>query len=283
MRVDPAALVDGTYKLISAKELRPCRLIAVGFPGDPMPKVFHLFETTKTDEDSRKLRMHLRLDGVEQPVDARTFHNWVEGSRNEVLFERVARLQNDLYLAAFSDAKFLTNLPTSRDLARLDLRAHDASSDKVIQALLRVRLPYFQDVSNDQLAKARRNEAAFEEFRAALDKAFSSVKGSSDTELQSRVDEVVRDLLLKPIAQIESRMKSLRRNLFLDGLMLSGTLAATILTQGHTLTTVAALLVANKTLGDYKAEKIVQDRIRESPGFLYWEVTRHARKRHPGG
>ncbi len=226
--------------------------------------------------------MNLNLEGPGQPVDPNTFRNWVEGSRNDVLLERLGTLQRDLYLAALSKSRFITNLPASRDLAGLDLDHADAGNDGVVSALLRVRLPYFREVSNDQLVKARRNEAAFEEFRAALGKAFNSIERGPEVDLQARVDEVVRDMLLAPVARIEARMKSLRRNLFLDALMLSGTLGATILTQGNTLTTAAALLVARQTLSDYKSQKAEQDKIRESPGFLYWEATRHSRKRRRG-
>jgi hypothetical protein len=283
LHVYPVELVEGHHRIQYGAQLSPGRMIAVLFPGDPRQKVFNLFETRVKNGESLKVEMSLDLHGGGEPVDPKTFSNWVQGSRDDVLLERLDTLQRDLYLAAFSRARFLTNLPTSRDLAGLNLKDPNDGTDAVVSALLRVRLPYFDGVSNDQLAKARRNEAAFEEFRTALDKAFRAVEGCSETGLQARADEVVRDVLLAPVARIEARMKALRRNLFLDALMLAGTLGATIITQGNTLTTAAALLVARRTLSDYKSQKSQQDRIRESAGFLYWEATKHSRKQGKDG
>lgn len=283
LHVYPVKLVDGHNKIQYGAQLSPGRMIAVLFPDDPRPKVFNLFQTRVKDEESQEVEMFLDLHDGGEPVDSKTFLNWVQGSRNDVLIERLRTLQRDLYLAAFSGARFLTNLPTSKDLAGLNLQDPNDGSDAVVSALLRLRLPYFDGVSNAQLAKARRNEPAFEEFRTALDKAFRAVEGCLEAELQARADEVVRDVLLAPVARIEARMKSLRRNLFLDALMLAGTLGATILTQGNTLTTAAALLVASKTLSDYKSQKSEQDKIRGSAGFLYWEATKQSRKQGKNG
>lgn len=277
LQVFPVKIVDGKQKILRGETLTPGRMIAVVFPGDPRSNVFNLFEVWAEDEASRKIGMLLEIHSQGQPVDLETFQNWVRGSRDEVLFERVDTLQRDLCLAASVGARFLTNLPASRDLASLDLRGV-SSSEAVVSALLRVKLPYFENVSEEQIVKARKNEAAFTEFRAALDRAFKDVNSHSGPGLQARADEIVRDVLLAPVARINSRMTSLRRNLFLDGLMLAGTLCATILTSGNTLTTAAALLVAQRTLSDYKSQKSEEDRIKESPGFFYWEATRKTRK-----
>ncbi|MGA2401501.1 MAG: hypothetical protein ABSG91_07315 [Syntrophobacteraceae bacterium] len=280
LQVYNVELIDKHYVIQRSAQLSPGRMIAVLFPGDPKPKIFNLFEIRIKDEETRQIDMFLNLQGGGQLVDARTFLNWVEGSRTDFLLERVRTLQRDLYLASLSGARFLTNLPTSKDLAGLNLQVANDGSQSVVSALLQVSLPYFDGVSDANLVKARKNEAAFYDFRTALGKAFKAVESCSAAELQAQADEIVRDVLIAPVARIEARMKSLRRNLFLDALMLAGTLGATILTQGSTLTTAAAMLVMKQTLSEYKSLKSEQDKIKESASFFYWEATKQSRKRH---
>jgi hypothetical protein len=278
--VYPAQVVENRPEICYGNQLTPTRMIGVGFPGDPWPKLFTLFEVKILDEETRTVGLSLNYEGGGQPVDLATFENWVRGSKNDVLLDRIETLQRDLYLAAFTGARFLTNLPTSRDLARLNLGASISGAPQEetgIHTLLQTSLPYFGRVTEKQIVKARANEAAFYEFRLALGTALKEI-GCQGRQLdQAEIDEVVRDVLLGPLSKVETRMKALRRNIFIDAIMLAGTLVATFLSGGNTLTAAAGLLVAKETIADYKAQKAEKDRVKESPGFFYWDVTRKAR------
>ena len=120
--------------------------------------------------------------------------------------------------------------------------------------------------------------AFFEDFRIALDKAIRECKGLEVSELRAKGDEIVRDLLIVPLSKVDKRMKALKRNLILDTLMLTGSLAATFLTGGNTLTAAAALLVTKQTISDYKSQKTQEDQIKEMPSFFYWDITKKHRK-----
>ncbi|MCX5903376.1 MAG: hypothetical protein NTV89_07870 [Proteobacteria bacterium] len=278
--VYPVRVVNDHYEICRGEPLSPIRMIAVGFPDELGLKIFNLFEIDAMDEETRRLGMHLDYKGEGNHVDPETFENWVRGSKNNFLLERLNALQRDLYLAAFAGARFLTNLPTSRDLARLDLGSPIAEAhagEASVYSLLQTSLPYFRQVTERQIVKARANEVAFYEFRVALRKALKEIGCAGRQLNQEEIDVVVRDILLLPLTKVEARMKALRRNVFVDGVMLAGTLAATLLTGGNTLTAAAGLLVAKQTMTDYKAQKADEDKMKESPGFFYWDVTKKAR------
>ncbi|MBN2034825.1 MAG: hypothetical protein JW836_16285 [Deltaproteobacteria bacterium] len=278
--VYPVRVVKDRYEIYLEEPLSPMRTIAVGFPGEQKLKIFNLFEIGEMDEETRSVGVHLDYKGKGNPLDTETFENWVRGSKNSFLLERLNALQCDLYLAALAGARFLTNLPTSRDLARLDLKSQideAPQGETSVYSLLQTSLPYFRKVTERQIVKARENELAFYEFRVALRKALKEIDCAGRQLNQEEIDDVVRDVLLLPLSKVETRMKALRRNVFVDGVMLAGTLAATLLGGGNTLTAAAGLLVAKQTMADYKEQKADEDKIRESPGFFYWDVTKKAR------
>lgn len=284
LMVSPAKFVDGELIVLDSENLSPRNnAIVIQFAGDPAFS-YYLFgdlavPPKASEADEMILIQSFDLEGRQQPIDQRTFRHWVEDSKRKTVMGRMARLEQDLLLAAVARATFITNLPVSRDLAQLDLSpiTGDKEAD-VITALLRLDLPFFENVSLSDIVKARRNEAAFEEFRIALDKAFKEIDALPDSpEFQKAVDEVCRDLLLLPLARIEQQMKVLRRNLFLDAAVLVGSLVSTIITQGNTLVSAAAIYATTKALEMYKKDKAGEDKIRQLPSFFYWEVTRKTR------
>jgi hypothetical protein len=283
LMVSPAKFVDGEPRILESGTLSPQNnMIVVQFADDPSFSYYLFSDITVPPEASEAGEMifiqSFDLEG-RQPVDPRTFRHWVEDSKRKTAIERMARLEQDLLLAAVARATFITNLPVSRDLAQLDLSpiTGDRGVD-VITALLRLDLPFFENVSLSDIVKARRNEAVFEEFGIALDKAFKEIDALPDSpEFQKAVDEVCRDLLLLPLARIEQQMKVLRRNLFLDAAVLVGSLVSTIITQGNTLVSAAAIYATTKALEMYKRDKAEEDKIRQLPSFFYWKVTRKGR------
>lgn len=284
LRAYLADYVDQEPTIVGTQVSAPCRMIAVQFADDPIPKFYHLFSITVpegSDAQDGKFEVYFDITGQE-PVHPSTFQHWLEGSRQKTAIERVECLQHDLLLAAVARARFITNLPVSRDLAQLDITPElSAKSSDVITALLKLDLPYFENVSLAEVVKARQNEAAFEEFRVALDKAFKEIEALPDSpEFQKAVDEVSRDILLRPLARIEQKMKSLQRSLLIDAVIAAGSLISTIITQGNTLIGAAAILAASKALEMYKKDKAQEEEVKELPSFFYWQVTRKAQKRH---
>ncbi|MEO8611590.1 MAG: hypothetical protein ABI690_27070 [Chloroflexota bacterium] len=248
-------------------------MIAIQFKEDPFLKFYQLYETSLLNEHDRKIIQYFDIEG-QRPVDPKTFQNWVEGSRREVLEERMRHLHNDLTVASAARAKFITNLPTSRDLAVLNLDQNPSSNkENVMTALLKLELPFFEKVSPLDIVKARKNEIAFEEFRLAIDKAFAGINALPESpNFQKEVEEIYRELLIVPLLKVEQQMKTLQRNLFISGILVLGSLMGTILTKGNTLVTATSLYAMTEALKMYKEGKSEEAKAKQLPSFFYWQV-----------
>ncbi len=278
----PTAYVNGIPTVLESEPLAPRNMISIGFSNDPGAyKHYQLFDIRPSGEASqdssslRHIKMNFDLEHKE-PVDPSMFKNWVEVKRYEVASEIIDRLQEDLVLASFARAKFVTDLGSSRDLACTSFdRGSLSTSDKVVTALLKFDLPYFDNADFASIAKARQNEVAFEEFRSAMNKAFKEIEATPQSaKFQDRVTEVYHDLLTSPLTKIDQEMKVLKRNLFLDSVILLGSLGATFVTQGNTILTAATIYAATKVAETYKLEKAEEDKVKQLPSFFYWELTR---------
>ena len=283
LQVKQAKYVDNEPITLLNEQLSPCNMIAVGFP-DETKKIYHLLSIEPDpdyDREEGRIRMRFDLSGKE-PVNPTMFDNWVSGSKYDfVANEVLSRLQNDLNLAAMAQAKFTTNLQSSTNLALLSLADNPAKpSDRVTSALLKFELPFFENAEFASIAKARKNEAAFAEFEFAMNKAFSEIKDLPHTqEFQKKVEEIYGDLLVAPLANISRQINILRRSLFLDALILVGSLSATFITQGNNLVTAAALLAAVKVVEMYKLDKAKEDEIKQLPSFFYWDATQKSNRK----
>ena len=267
----PIALIGG--------EPRPTNAILVSFDDEAVPMIFCLSNVKVVEEDGKAaLHMRFLFEPPEDDSDPDTFLNWVLGESQKYIKQRLSDLHVDLYLASTAGAHFLTSLPSSRDLATVNL-AREPSTDPVLSTLLRLELPFLSGVSLGELAKARENEAAFNDFRVALDKAFREIDSLEGQERQRRLDEIVRDIIHAPLSRIDRRMSGLHRDVFIDAVLAVGTLVTTCISGGSTLLTLATIAAAAKALESYKKDKADQDKIREHPSFFYWEVTKAARNR----
>lgn len=267
LMIHPVKYENNSLAIHIDEKLAPTRMISVGFPDD-CPKIFHLFDIQKMDEKTKSFGMYLDIYGKGKPVDIDTFNNWVEGSCNQYVSERLKVLQTDAQLASETNSRLLTPSKTSKDLLNLICSA-GVETDELIN-YIDINLPYFESVTEKSLAKARKNEAAFEEFRNAFSKALTDI----DSEVgisQKKIDQVIGDIIRSPVAKVEARMKALRRNLFLDAVMFIGTLTTSIIAK-EPIAAGAALLLAGKAVSDYKGNKSEEDKIKESPGYFYWKA-----------
>jgi len=273
IRVLPATYINKEQTILWNQQLSPRNMIAVFFEDDPIAHYYHLFNVSAVDGEEGRVMMFFSPEG-KQEVDPDTFRNWVEGEKLKTALERFHRLHNDLVTAAMARARFITSLPTSRDMALLNPSARsDDAGTKAVTALLNLELPFFEKVDLVAIAKARQDELSFEEFRAALDKAFKEIEGlPGSTRFQEQVDEISRDLLLLPVKRIEQRMTTLRRNVFIDVGLSVGSLGATLITQGNTLISAAAIIAATKAFEMYRKHKAEEDELRQLPGFFYWKL-----------
>lgn len=265
----PAVVTNGEPQILAEEITEPRRMVALQFIGDPNP-YFYTFWDIKTNVDERRWTARWNYKS-ETPVDSDTFANWISGIRVETATRRAEHLALDLALATMGNAKFVTSLPASRDIAQLSALGKD---DSITSTILNLDLPFFENASFVSIAKARRNEAAFEEFRVVLEKAIEESSKLEDGQQKAqRLEEIVRDVLIAPRAKIDAKMKSLRQNLFYDAIILTGSLASIFITHG-TPFIAASFAIAAAGLAKMGKESIVKlNETRGLPGFFYWEVT----------
>lgn len=272
LETSPVKIENDAHVIMCGQKLDPSRVIGVYFPDDK-GKIYYLYEIQKMDEAKKSFGMFLDIHGRGEPVDIDTFNNWVEGSRNQYVIERLNILETDIQLASSTYSRFLTSSTTSKDL--LNLACYGKLDVDCVHETVNLSLPYFDRVTEKTLAKARRNEVAFEEFRNAFSKALSEIKSEEDINKQ-KIDQIIGDLVRLPVAKVEAKMKSLKRNLFLDAVMFIGTLTTSVLAK-EPLTASAALLLAGKAVSDYKSSKSEEDKIKESMGYFYWTAAKQSR------
>ena len=266
-------------------ELRPSRTIAIRFADNAEPMVFCLGDTSVNsgDTESRSISMFFPLDSKDAPVDVPTFENWVLGESQRYIRDRLDRLSRDIYLASQSNAAFLTTTPSSRDLATVSFESETAPDSEQIKTLIELDLPYFAGMKIIDIAKARQEEAAFHNFRVAFDDVVRTLKATPADERNQRVQEITRDLIVNPMAQIDKRMKSLHRDVFIDSSLLIGALVSTIFTAGSNLLVLAsagAITATGIKAGDsYKKSKSKEDDIKSEQSFFYWKAAKNARKK----
>jgi hypothetical protein len=274
LKVYPVRFSDKNNNVeVIDEPLSPRNMILVKFEGDVFYKYYQLFDS-KIDPETGQVQNYFDITNT-QPVDEGMFNNWVNGCRRDLLEERLRYLETDLLTASLANANFITNLPISKEIITLNLGDEKSvNQSKVINALLNIDLPYFENASIDSIIKARKNELAFEEFRLALDQAFIKVDDVSDSsDFQKEIDMIFRDLLQMPLLRVEEQMNSLKRNLFLSSTLLVGSLVGTIVTGGNTLVTASAILAATQSIKMYKETKQEEDKLKRLPSYFYWQAT----------
>jgi len=287
-KVMPARYVDRKPVLMPDTPLTPRRMIALGFRGDHSPHIQLLGDVQTVDEEPGRLLMHYPLQETDgnEPEEA-MFWQWVEGTKQQVIRERLQRLTQDIALARAARARFLTSLPASRDFAQLSTGSTPPAHHDGISSFLKMHLPYFDEANFASIAQARRNEVAFEDFRSALRKALKEVEHcSSPQEVQERLEDIHHDLLRQPLAKIDQRMKGLQRSFVPKTLIAAGTLTTGFFFSGQMLlagSSLAGLFVGTATEAyqwrrDRKKE---QGDMQELPSYFYWEAT-HPQRQKPG-
>lgn len=245
-------------------------IIKILLEGEDFAKEFRFFSVTPAEDFSEtgKINMFHSNDPFGQDISQETFRNWVVGSARQVVRERVERLRHDVALSRHARAKFLTDLPIS-----LDLLQGVTQTEKGVIGILNMQMPYFDGVDFKDIAKARRNEIAFEEFRVAIEKAIRSIPHEADTrEFQERLDELSRDYLHTPMLKIQREKGRLLKNVLIQGVAGLATLGLFCINPA--LAIPGALFTVGRVAADAAAKTgPSRDKIEDMPGYFYWSAT----------
>jgi hypothetical protein len=259
----------------------PTNSIAIRFDDGVSPSIYCLADVQPggaSTESHYHFRMYYDYTQTNSPPDKPTFYHWMVGESRKYVRGRMQDLETDLTLASLAEAHFLTPFQSSRDLATINL-SKEPTSNPVLSTLLKVNLPYLSGVSLQDLANARANEAAFNDFRMALDKAFSKIESFSEEQRHLETDRIIRDLLDAPLGRLDKQLKALANHTGIQAVLLLGSLAATTIS-GLVPVTTALLGAAAVAAAAYRKEKGEQEKLKEHPSFFYWDVTKNARNRN---
>jgi len=255
-------------------------VIAVRIKDDPRYGVYHYSHITPV-EGGQPGEVQMFFPTESNSIDELAYKNWENGLRHEIVETRMNNLSDDLYLAAAANARFITNLPASKRLATLNLDSEiDSTENDVITAFLSLELPYFDKVTYEQIAKARQNEVSFSEFQSALEDAFLEIDALPDTRrFQEMIDQISSDLLHKAIIAVNSDMKHLRGNLFIEGILGLGSLTAALMKIGtnataNSLLAMAAIFAATHAARMYKDDRDERYKFQKTPGYFYWNLVK---------
>lgn len=273
---DGRLVPDTNYPISFAEgQLKTRDKISFQFQDDPVYWPYHMVSQMQFGDEGHISGLYSFKD-VE--IEPDIFQHWVLDKRSEVINLRVNALLQDIFFATQLKAKLITNSKVSKDLAFS--RTDDTSiSANVIRNLINLQLPYFDQATFTSIAQARKNEGSFLEFISALEKAFTQIDALSNDENYSiEVDIILRDLLTRPIAEVEQSLKKLEKSIFRDsGLLALGTLICSTAALSGNLFAEAVVIVLTgiipelSNLGKYRTR---HDELSHMPSFFYWDATR---------
>jgi len=270
------ALVESMVKIESGGwrtegALYPCRSIYVTFEGHEFTggMLFHLTnqEVLRVLEQERKIELLMTFP--EEPPTPDNFKTWVEHSINRTALNHYYDLMSHNMLAAEYRAAYLTNSQFSFDLLQRSLSVESSIPVDTVNQLLRIDLPYLENLPSDDLMRIRLEEGeAFESFRLALEKGLREIRLERDPAAASLlVENALHELCDVQVQEVARKVGQLKTRFFVDAALLVGSLVAAVQQAGWGIPAVALA-----TVEGYRTYKEYQQNVRENPAFFLWKV-----------
>ena len=249
------------------------RAIAVIFKGHPIVEggqVFFLAE----QELHRSIRENRTADSTFSMPDTlptpECFNAWVTQSINQSAGHVYRRVCVELAVADGFGANYLSNSDFVFKLMGqvAPVQGHDEASP--VHALLNVDLPVVEKIDIETLMKVRQDEGeAFTEFRLEWDRQLKVLRGISDPEeLRKRTVEVIRELTEVQVSKVNRAVTSLKKRLFIDLIISTGTFAGSIQAGGFGI-----LGAAMAALQGYRSYVEYQRAKRQNPAFFLFKAS----------
>ena len=256
-------------------DLQPCRSISIHFENHDSNQCYvqHLFEqeVLHMDEDTRivDFRLHLPKELPDEPY----FKAWVRQSMNRAAQDFHHRISTEIALAGDMAASYLSTSQFAFDvLEHLGHKESEEKQDCTASTLLKLELPFLDNINIENLMRVRENEAdAFQAFRRELDKQLIELRLETDpARFQTKARKIVVDLGEAQTSSLHVKAKELQRGALSQSVMLSAVLAGSMWALNATpFAPVAAAAGIAKAVFDYRAA------VRSSPGYFLWKVLNH--------
>jgi hypothetical protein len=251
--------------------LYPCRSIYVTFEGHEFAggMLFHLAnqEVLRVLEQERKMESVMTFP--EAPPTPDRFQVWVEHSINRTALNHYYELMSHNMLAAECRAAYLTDSQFSFGILQRSVSVESSIPIDTVNQLLRLDLPYLENIPSDDLMRIRLEEGeAFESFRLALEKGLREIRRERDPEAASLlVENAIHELCEVQVQEVSRKVGQLKTRFFIDAALLAGSLVAAVQQTGWGIPAVALAAVEG-----YRTYKEYQQSVRENPAFFLWKV-----------
>ena len=258
-------LSDGN--LVLEKDLRIGRRIAISIR-DEQPSPLMIYQLARTriveiNESTGMVRTAMTLPEAPPAID--DFEAWVAQSMYQTAIAHYRRLVQSIFCSDKVDASFLTTSPFTASL--LEKEQSDASlRQSTAESLLTLNLPHLENISIENLARIRADRDAFHMFRTELERHWRDLTRETDpTRRQRLAEDAMHELAEVQVARIEQDVKSVRRKVFSEMVVVSSSLTGVILASGWGIP--AAVLAAG---GVIRARAKLQE-VRKNPSYFLWK------------
>jgi hypothetical protein len=264
------SVIQGGGNLLVQRELKIGRRIYIEFePGTGSGYSYVLFEqeVLSVNEDNRTVQFAMRLP--EEPPEKESFKAWVAQSINQAARAHFIDLSRDVKWASKAGAMFMTD---SSFVGSILGSTHPVGSQAIetstAQNVLNLDLPYFRNVSFDNLMIARQEGEAFLTFRKTLEREFRELRLEPDAEKRRlKTENAMHELLEVQRTAVEREVQALKRKTIFSLVGAGFTLAAAVPTSGFSL---LGLLAAGAH--GYKTYNEYQDAVKERPAYFMWRA-----------
>jgi hypothetical protein len=263
-----AMIIDGSFEL--------GRNIFVRFKdhGVEDARGYRLVEQEVVPGDSDDGTVHVSMYVPPWPPKQEEFDWWVYQSINQTAGPLYRRLVLENTFAVRFGASYFSDSPFVFRLLEQIVPVEDTVQTNTANALMRVDLPFLDEVDIETLMKIRQEEGeAFQSFRLELDKQLRDLRLVEDPEtLRVKTENALHELGEVQVHQINQKVAYLKRRILAEAAVAAGSLLGAVQSGGLTLP--VALLAAfqgYKSFAEYQRQK------RENPAFFLWKVLKGPR------
>lgn len=188
----------------------PSRAISVSFRDDPTNLGMFFFFTDVNWESTGtrpgEFRVSYRYD-LDKPIESDVYEAWKEQSINRTAINRLESVGDEIALAEFLGATYLTESPFESRL--LALAGHCAEDTRAADAvnLMRANSPTLTIGNPRQLLRVRRkSRKVFARLQTVLLDAATEVQGTSGIAFEQKAQAVLRRLVEPEVRRAEHRL-----------------------------------------------------------------------------
>ena len=255
--------------LVVEDSLRRGRHISVQFRGDHDGAMmcYALVQNEDIDVDAVARNIHFRSTLPDEPPPVDLFQAWVYQSVNQAAGAHHRALSKTLALSEVFGASYFTGSEFTHSL----LGANDPTQSvehHTAACILNLDLPYLEDIDIHDLMQVRNNDGdAFRLFRAELERQLRELRTEADPDaLKKKAENAVHELSVVQVAEIDRKMRSLRKKALAEMAIAAGGLVATVVASGWSIAaTVAALAGLHRS-----ASQRMQ--VCDNPAYFLWKA-----------